>query len=389
MEGDERKDFFISYNRADREWAEWIAWTLEEAGYSTILQAWDFRPGSNFVLEMQRAAQEADRLIAVLSPDYLAAGFPQAEWASAFAEDPQGLKRRLVPVMVRQCEPPGLLATVVQIRLYDLDRDRARETLIAGVDPGRAKPLTEPSFPGRPSPEPNAEEAKRKRRPPEPLQMVWTPLPMSPNVVWRSDISTLQLHGPAAVELHLIPIKAMRVEVRRLAAIVDQLITLGRSRGMFSATEALDLGHAEATALVRSETGQRDASHSGLYVTRNGQVSGWVALPRDSLGSVLDPDDIRARLQALLETLVAVDVPRSGYVAIACGIEPTDMLTSGRASDVGHRSQVTMPLMGRGPLRVSPDDALAVEFLAHSASIAEEIAARLVARFTSASRGRI
>ncbi|MGA9350971.1 MAG: TIR domain-containing protein [Anaerolineae bacterium] len=26
------KDFFISYNSADRTWAEWIAWQLEE-GY--------------------------------------------------------------------------------------------------------------------------------------------------------------------------------------------------------------------------------------------------------------------------------------------------------------------------------------------------------------------
>ena len=28
------KDFFISYNKADRAWAEWIAWHLEEAAYS-------------------------------------------------------------------------------------------------------------------------------------------------------------------------------------------------------------------------------------------------------------------------------------------------------------------------------------------------------------------
>jgi hypothetical protein len=25
------KDFFISYNSADKTWAEWIAWQLEEA----------------------------------------------------------------------------------------------------------------------------------------------------------------------------------------------------------------------------------------------------------------------------------------------------------------------------------------------------------------------
>ena len=49
-------DFFISYNKADIQWAEWIAWQLEKAEFTTILQAWDFRPGGNFILDMQRAA---------------------------------------------------------------------------------------------------------------------------------------------------------------------------------------------------------------------------------------------------------------------------------------------------------------------------------------------
>lgn len=92
------KDFFISYNKADRSWAEWIAWQLEEADYTTDLQAWDFRPGSNFVLDMQRAAVEAERTIAVLSPDSLAAAFTQPEWAAAFVQDPTGEKGLLLPV---------------------------------------------------------------------------------------------------------------------------------------------------------------------------------------------------------------------------------------------------------------------------------------------------
>lgn len=41
----EKIDFFISYNKTDKAWAEWIAWELEEADYTTIFQAWDFRPG--------------------------------------------------------------------------------------------------------------------------------------------------------------------------------------------------------------------------------------------------------------------------------------------------------------------------------------------------------
>nr|WP_157467260.1 toll/interleukin-1 receptor domain-containing protein [Frankia sp. QA3] len=34
-------DSFVSYAPADRAWAEWIAWTLEEAGFHVAVQAWD------------------------------------------------------------------------------------------------------------------------------------------------------------------------------------------------------------------------------------------------------------------------------------------------------------------------------------------------------------
>jgi predicted ATPase len=53
--------FFISYTSADRVWAEWIAWQLEEAGYQVKIQAWDFSPGGNFVVEMQKATVECER----------------------------------------------------------------------------------------------------------------------------------------------------------------------------------------------------------------------------------------------------------------------------------------------------------------------------------------
>ena len=83
-------DFFISYTAADKDWAEWVAWVLDESGATTTLQAWDFGAGSNFALEMHRAAGEAQRTIAVLSPDYLKSKFGAAEWAAAFIDDPTG-----------------------------------------------------------------------------------------------------------------------------------------------------------------------------------------------------------------------------------------------------------------------------------------------------------
>ena len=126
-------DFFITYNSADKRWAEWIAWVLEEADYTTKLQAWDFRPGANFVLEMDQATEVCDRTIAVLSPHYFASEFAPSEWARAFAKDPRGKKRNLVPVRVRECELKGMLAQVVYIDLVGLDEHEAQDVLLKGV----------------------------------------------------------------------------------------------------------------------------------------------------------------------------------------------------------------------------------------------------------------
>lgn len=142
------KDFFISYNRADRQWAEWIAWQLEEAGYTTVLQAWDFEAGSNFALKMHEASAKAKRTVAVLSPDYLGSKFAASEWAEAFAEDPTGELGLLLPVRVRECNPGGLLGQIVYVDLVGRNVRDAREALLAGVKQGRAKPSTEPGFPG-------------------------------------------------------------------------------------------------------------------------------------------------------------------------------------------------------------------------------------------------
>jgi hypothetical protein len=54
------RDFFISYTGVNRPWGEWIAVQLETAGY-TVLQAWNFRPGSDFLHQMQQATSASRR----------------------------------------------------------------------------------------------------------------------------------------------------------------------------------------------------------------------------------------------------------------------------------------------------------------------------------------
>jgi hypothetical protein len=153
------RSFFISYTGADQAWAEWIAVQLEAAGYTTLLQAWDFRPGSDFVEQMHQAIEQTERTIAVLSHRYLASVFAAAEWHAIFAKDPTGQAGLLVPVRIENCEPPGLLRTRVYIELVDTNEATAKQQLLAGVDQSGARP-TSALFPGTVDGEPGAPKTR-------------------------------------------------------------------------------------------------------------------------------------------------------------------------------------------------------------------------------------
>jgi hypothetical protein len=127
------EDFFISYNKADRAWANGLANWLDQAMFTTILQEQDFVPATNFVGEAHKALQSAKRMIMVLSPDYLSAKFPLAEWTAAFATDPACEKGTLIPVRVRECKPDGLLRPIVYIDLVGLNVNEARKIFLDGI----------------------------------------------------------------------------------------------------------------------------------------------------------------------------------------------------------------------------------------------------------------
>ncbi|MBV8994360.1 MAG: TIR domain-containing protein [Pseudonocardiales bacterium] len=145
-------DFFISYTKSDRAWAEWIAWELDQAGYKVIVQAWNMVPGSNWVVKMEEAIQHSERTVAVLSDNYLRSIYGKSEWRVAYRADPEGFARKLIPARVADCPRPGLLASIFSFDLFDLGSEAAaRVELIRGIKTAvtrNGKPDIAPGFPG-------------------------------------------------------------------------------------------------------------------------------------------------------------------------------------------------------------------------------------------------
>jgi hypothetical protein len=372
-------DFFISYNHADEDWAEWLAWVLEEEGFKTILQAWDFRPGSNFVVQMHEAARFANQTIAVLSPSYLGSHYVEAEWAAAFAGDPVGHGRALIPVRIAPTAADGLLSQIVWIDLVGLDQASAKARLLAGLRPGRAKPVTEPPFPGaQVDGTDNVISAAKSQG--SFTGLFWHPLTQTTTISWRSDF--LGRYGQSRTtlaEIHMIPVPALRLEVRRLRQMGDELAAMGRNTGLYSVVQELTIDTNDRYAYVISQSG-RQQDETGLAVTRTGQRSAWLALPHDSMGAVFDPGDLRPRLSALIKSLRSISLPDSEQITFALRIEPLSLLSVGSASAVGHRSQSTMPFVSRTSCSIEPEDSLAWQAVDSNVDdVAEELTERLAA----------
>ncbi|NBC32727.1 MAG: tetratricopeptide repeat protein [Alphaproteobacteria bacterium] len=205
---DEKRDFFISFNQADRGWATWIAWVLEEQGWSVFFQDWDFR--GSFVEQMHRALKESRHTAVILSDSYLRSEFALSEVWNTVATDPVGRQDRVVPIKIAPLtEDLGYLRQFAYLDLTGMSEGEAERRLGERArkarDPDfRGKPFERPLFPGA-RPAPVAEkERKVPEKPSFPIAQHNLP-PCNPDFVGREDVLA-QLHemlaagdGPAVL----------------------------------------------------------------------------------------------------------------------------------------------------------------------------------------------
>jgi class 3 adenylate cyclase len=147
-----RWDFLISVAEPDENWGTWIAWELEKkGGYRVHIETWDAQPGEHVVRRLNDAIVHSDRMLVVLSENYLRAAKVQAEWHAAWHADPNGMRRKLIPVRVAECEPDGLLRGIVHIDIVGLPQEAAATKLLEAVErsiKGGYRPPSPPPFPG-------------------------------------------------------------------------------------------------------------------------------------------------------------------------------------------------------------------------------------------------
>jgi hypothetical protein len=92
---------FISHAHADRRFAARLAKTLEAAGHDVWTER-EILPGDNWAAAAATALDQADALVALISPDALQSELVKHEWEYALGQE--RFRYRLIPVEVRRTD---------------------------------------------------------------------------------------------------------------------------------------------------------------------------------------------------------------------------------------------------------------------------------------------
>ena len=103
-------DLFLSYSSKDSWVRQWLLPHLEAAGLKLCIDYRDFEIGQPALVNMENAALQSRRTAFVFSPNWVASEWTNFEALLVQSSDPVGIRGRLLPIMLENCELPPRLA---------------------------------------------------------------------------------------------------------------------------------------------------------------------------------------------------------------------------------------------------------------------------------------
>src|SRR5579871_6375835 len=126
---DQRYRVFLSHSSKDKDFVREIYRRLTRDGVSCFFDAESIGWGDNWVRALERALDECESVVFVLSPDLINSEWVEVERTSSIANDPAGRTRKVLPLMLRPCSDlPNFPRFFRQIQTIDVSATSSFES---------------------------------------------------------------------------------------------------------------------------------------------------------------------------------------------------------------------------------------------------------------------
>ncbi len=124
-------DVFISYSHHDGEWVRnWLLPRLERAGLRVCIDFRDFEVGVPSLVNMEWAVERSRKTLLVLTPNWVKSEWTTFEALLVQTDDPSGLRRRTLPLMLEKCKLPK---RIDMLTYADFTRPDQRESQLERI----------------------------------------------------------------------------------------------------------------------------------------------------------------------------------------------------------------------------------------------------------------
>jgi len=105
----EGKRLFISHSSKDKGLANCLYVDLIEHGHNPWLDDRDIKAGQSIPSEIQKGLGEADFILVLLSPNSVTSNWVNVEWESAYWDEVNNNKVKVIPILLKDCDIPKFL----------------------------------------------------------------------------------------------------------------------------------------------------------------------------------------------------------------------------------------------------------------------------------------
>ncbi|MFJ1599931.1 DUF4062 domain-containing protein [Streptomyces sp. NPDC088261] len=225
--------------------------------------------------------------------------------------------------------------------------------------------------------------------------LAFTKLTVPPDISWTLEtkgINPLADNNVTLLELHVLPLGFAGHSDRELEQFGASLVDRIRTTGLVKGDVALSLSRSRDHVAVGVPSGRPrswDAPQPGelaeVRLYKTGQISARATLPRDGLGSILDPEVLPHQITGLLKFIGALNIVQPGQIVVAAGVSCNSQTSVDRFNPHQSRRSAQMSHLSNLTLRTEADESVTLAALGTGAKeVAGPLSRALVRQHPSA-----